>query len=123
METPGAVHWMLFTQLLMLALVVHVSVGVYGCYYIVRSLAVRDHGHYVVQCQRAAHPDGPTNHNLPGSARELPFLGLLIFGLFGVVAVVLLLILAVVGSHSAKVRTLILMNLFFDRKLLWYQRS
>ncbi len=123
LDLPGWVTVWPFVQAFLLTVVVWASIGIYGCYYVIRSLARYDGTSYEVECQLAAHPDGPTPRALPKSARDLPFLGLLLFGWLGPLAVVALLVLAVVGMRWVKVRTLVVVHLLYTRAIRWHPNA
>ena len=77
-------------------LVLWTTIGVYGSYYIFRSLAVETTGEDRLLNISQTRQDRPTRTlTFPKSPRELPFTGLVTCALFGPLAVILLLLLVV----------------------------
>jgi len=83
-----------FAQAFLITVVVWVSIGVYGSYFVLRSISWSGS-----RRDRLSYADHEHQWNLPESARSMGLLGYLFGGLFGPVAVVLVIVLCVVGAH------------------------
>lgn len=125
MDTSGPLYWLTFTQFLMTALIIHVSIGVYGSYYLVRSLAFHhpDTGNSNVHFFRKTDDGSLAKDQMtvPRSAREIPFPGLLTCALLGVVGIFLWLILISLSRWLPRLRTAMFYFLFFDGSSRWYR--
>ena len=125
MDSSGPLYWLTFTQFLMTALIIHVSIGVYGSFYLVRSLAFHhpDTGISSVHFLRNT-ADGSLAKDqitVPRSAREMPFSGLLTCALLGVAGVFLWLIVIILSKRLPRLRTTLFYFLFFDGSSRWYR--
>ena len=112
------------------ALIAWVSIGVYGSFYVLRSIATPPRHRLrenrlerlgrPVEEPRVAHvtldridfdaespPLTLEAIEVPSSPRELPLLALVVCGMFGVLSVLGLIAVAGIGSHSYRVRRLV----------------
>ena len=125
MDPSGPLYWLTFTQFLMTALIIHVSIGVYGSFYLVRSLAFHhpDTGKSDLHFLRKTDDGSLTKDQMtaPRSARELPFPGLLTCAFLGVIGVVLWLIIIFLSRWLPRLRTGLFYFLFFDGSSSWYR--
>ena len=120
MEACGALQAMQFTQHLLIAIVVHVSIGIYGSYYILLSLSgisrfPNARGGDVQIPRRISVWDRDERtkgrehftvieRQLPESARQMSLWGLVVFGFFGIFGIPVLLIMVVLGRQNLAVR-------------------
>jgi len=88
MDDGGPLYWMTFAQQLLIALVLHVSIGVYASYYLIRSLSSHadKRGWKVIVGSNS-------EFIVPDSPRDIPITGLVVFAILGVAAVPIFLLL------------------------------
>ena len=123
--TWGAVQAMLFTQAFLVSLVVHVSIGVYGCFYVVRSLGGRDGNNLSILTYPGRTSDGDRSISttyLPETATAMPFLGLVTAGVLGIGAVLLLLVVIVPVALLSETVGRVTIEWFFRPKVVWPTR-
>lgn len=103
---------MQFVQHLLIGLVVHVSIGIYGSYYVLHSVSGTvpgqtpgrdiDRAVYVWDSDRIDNI--ATLRVLPQSAREMRLRGLVTFGILGAIGILPLLILVLMGKRNLVLR-------------------
>lgn len=126
----GAVQWMQFTQHLLVALIAWVSIGVYGSWYVIKSMTFLGRRRLVESrgnrhsLMRTSPSDVDLRRELlildagdsvdfiealevPQSPREMRLVGLVICGVFGVTAVIALVVLGWVGSKHYRTRNFV----------------
>ena len=101
-------------QIIALLVIGHVSIGIYGSYYLLRSLAEQDSESLPIGTREAVvthvRSDGTLQiYDFPPSPRKLPFIGLVTSGVLGVfLVIILLLILIPLGFCSNNARMAII---------------
>lgn len=114
-----------FIQALLISAAVHVSIGVYGSFHLVRSLSeltTRNSGVRFSVVHRVESDDDGMRWgviHLPTSARDMPFAGLCICGLLGPVSVVVMLVAGVIGIYVEPVRRIVIQTVFVRRGGPW----
>lgn len=120
MEACGALRSMQFTQHLLIAIAVHVSIGIYASYYILLSLSgiarfPNARGGDVQIPRRISVWDRDKRNKgrehftvvgrqLPESAREMSIWGLVVFGFIGIFGIPVLLVMVVLGRRNLTIR-------------------
>ena len=122
MATCDLLDWLRIAQTIALLVVTHVAVGVYGCYYIIRSLGYRSQN----DGWAVRHPGRTTQGErtiratpLPDSATAMPFVGLVVASVFGIVAVLVLLLVVVPLAWRSETVGRVTIEWFFRRKAEW----
>ena len=122
MATCDLLDWLRIAQTIALLVVTHVAVGVYGCYYLVRSLGFpseNDQWRIVHPARTVAVERTIQSSRLPDTATAMPFVGLLTASVLGIVAVlVLLLVVLPVATRSETVGR-VTIEWFFTRRAEW----
>jgi len=101
-------------QIIALLTIGHVSIGIYGSYYLLKSLAEKDsnvmpEGTDVAVVTHVRGDGVLQSYDFPPSARELPFIGLVASGVLGIVFfIVLLFVLIPLGFISNTIRMAII---------------
>lgn len=115
MDPAGPLYWMTFTQHLFIALVIHVSVGVYASYYLLRSLSS-----YADQRGRKVIAGSQSGFILPESPKDIPITGLAVFAILGVAAVPTVLFLVyLICTKNKSVREVFYNLLMRGDKFRW----
>ena len=101
-------------QIAALLVIGHVSIGIYGSYYLLKSLAEQSpellpNGAHVAVVTHDTSDGVPQVYDFPPSARGVPFIGLVLSGLLGIILVIaLIFVLIPLGFIFNKIRMIII---------------
>ncbi len=113
-HVTNSLHWVAVFQHALFGLIAWVTIGVYGTFYVLQSLAYR----FNASSKGLVINDGKQLPIIPESVREMPFQGLFVSGLCGPIGVFVFVVVALAGRRLVWVRRPLLL-LILDDESRW----